>query len=197
MRAAFGLVFLAALALAAYAQSPTTEQECPDILIQNYVWGALQRNVSSKDPKFEANSSGVPMDAKGNPINTVGNPINLAGVPLNTDPVRPQGSGRAGGNPAGGSVGMEQSVEVRYETYVGVKNIGAKTIKVVQWDYVFYTEPTLAQELKRYKYRSKKKLAPGAIGFLSEYVTKRAASRYQKVFINRVEFADGSVWQRP
>ncbi len=197
MRTGTVLLFIVSLAIGTQAQTSTTAQDSPDVLIQNYVWGATQRMVYNKDPKFEANSGGTPLDTKGNPINTAGNPVNLAGVPINTEPVRPQGAARAAGSPLGGSTETIQNIEVRHETYVEVKNSGNKTIKAIRWDYVFFADPALAHELKRYKFRSKKKLAPGAIGFLSESVATRAASHYQRVFINHVEFADGTAWQRP
>jgi len=33
--------------------------------------------------------------------------------------------------------------------------------------------------------------------FVSEYVDRRAVSEFQAIVINKIEFADGSIWQRP
>lgn len=190
------MLFIIFLATGASAQNETSAMECPEVLIQDYAWGVTRKNVSSADPNYRADSGGK-INARDNPINTVGNPVNMVGVPVNTAPVRPQGAPPGPQVSVGGSSEMEENIVIRRETYVLVKNSGDKIIKAVDWDYVFFTDLTMEHELKRHKFRTRKKIAPGEVKFLSEYVDKHAASKYQKVFINRVEFADKSVWQRP
>jgi hypothetical protein len=197
MKAAAVLLFIIFLTTGALAQSPALELECPDVLIQDYAWGVTRRTSSNSDPNYRADTGGK-LNTKDNPINSVGNPVNMVGVPINTAPVRPQGAPPAGLNPgAGSSSEMVQNIVVRRETYLLVKNSGNKIIRTVDWDYVFFTDASMEHELKRNKFHSKKKIAPGEVKFLSEYVSKHAASKYQKVFVNRVEFADKSIWQRP
>lgn len=197
MKAAVLLLFIVLLAASASAQVSSSTQECPDVLIQNYEWGVTHRSVYNDDPRFKADSGGRPINTRDNPVNTVGNPVNMVGVPVDTAPVRPQGTPPAAQTPIARGSDMIQNIAIRHETYLLVKNSGSKIIKAIGWDYVFFTDSTGEHELKRHTFRSKKKIAPGEAKFLSEYVDKRAASRYQKVFINRVEFADGSIWQRP
>lgn len=196
MKAASVLLFIIFLATNTPAQNPASEQDCPDVLIQDYAWGVTRRNKSNTDPTYRADSGGK-LNTRDNPINSVGNPVNMVGVPVNTAPVRPQGAPPVGQIPVSDGSEMLQNIEIRRETYLLVKNSGNRIIKTIDWEYVFFTDASLEHELKRQKFHTKKKLAPGEVKFLSEYVSKRASSKYQKVFINRVEFADKSVWQRP
>jgi hypothetical protein len=197
MKAVSALLFLISLATSALAQTSTPTPDCPDVLIQDYAWGVVRRSVSSEDPKFKANSTGRSLNTKDNPINTVGNPVNMEGIPVDTSPVRPQGAPPTAQVQPGGNPETVQDIQIRRETYLLVKNSGNKTIKAINWDYVFFTDSEMRHELKRHKFRSKKKIAPGEAKFLSEYVSVRSISRYQRVLINQVEFADGSIWQRP
>ncbi len=191
-------ILLVIISLATYvsAQNPSPiQQDCPDIVVQDYRWGVTHRTRATDDPIFKADSSGRRMNTRDNPINTVGNPVNTMGVPIGTNPVRPQGDPPTH-DPAVGEVERIENLEVRRENYMLVKNVSAKVIKAIDWNYVFFSEAALEHELKRYKYHSKKKLAPGEMKFVSEYVDRRAASEFQTVVINKIEFADGSVWQR-
>jgi hypothetical protein len=191
------LFFFVSMTTTGMAQNSTQPQQCPDVLVQDFAWGVMQRNVSSEDPKFKADSSGRPLNTKDNPINTVGNPVNMAGVPVDTSPVSPQGTPRGFQIPVASKSESVQTIETRRETYLLIKNFGNKIITKINWDYVFYSDPGMEQELKRHQFHSKKKIPPGEVKFLSEYVLKRAPSKYQKVFISRVEFSDGSIWPIP
>ncbi|OLE51783.1 MAG: hypothetical protein AUG51_21210 [Acidobacteria bacterium 13_1_20CM_3_53_8] len=165
--------------------------------VRGYEWGVTHRSISAEDPTFNADSVGRRPNTQEHPINTVGDPVNTMGIPVNTSPVRPQGTIPVQRSPIPlGNPEIVETVEVQRETYVLVKNSGNKIIKAIDWDYVFFSDEAMEHEVKRHKFRTRKKIAPGASKFLSEYVEKRAASRYQRVFINRVEFADGSVWLR-
>lgn len=74
-----------------------------------------------------------------------------------------------------------------------IKNTGEKAIKNVSWDYVL-TDPATQKEIKRYNFRGKKLMKSGESLTLKETVKPSGAAR--KVEIMRVEYADGSVWQR-
>jgi hypothetical protein len=84
----------------------------------------------------------------------------------------------------------------RTEAYALVKNVGTRTTKAVEWEYIFFSDTDDQKELKRYKFRNKIKIAPGETKFLSKDVKDRAVSRRQKVQIIRIEYSDNSVWQR-
>lgn len=192
-------VLLATIALATCvsAQNPSPSSPAyPDIVVQDFRWGVTHRNRRADDPIFKADSSGRRVNTRDDPINTMSNPVNTMGVPMGTSPVRPQGSPPTR-DPVVGEMERIENVEVRRENYLLVKNVSARAIKAIDWNYVFFSDATLEHELKRYKYHSKKKIAPGEMKFVSEYVDRRAASEFQAVVINKIEFADGSVWQRP
>jgi len=191
-----GLLVIISLTICVSAQNPPlAQQDCPDLVVQDYRWGVTHRSRSADDPIFKADSSGRRMNTRDDPINTVGNPVHTVGVPMGTNPVRPQGDPPTR-DPGVGDIERIEISEVRRENYMLVKNVSAKVIKAIDWNYVFFSDAALEHELKRYKYRSKKKIAPGEMKFVSEYVDKRAASEFQSVVINKIEFADGSVWQK-
>lgn len=82
------------------------------------------------------------------------------------------------------------------ETYALVKNSGTRKIKAVTWDYVFYEDAKHEHEIKRFEFRTKETIGPGEMKFLGEYVTVEAPSSYGAVVIDRLEFEDGSSWER-
>ena len=87
-------------------------------------------------------------------------------------------------------------VVTRNETYALVKNVGTKTTKAVEWEYIFFSDAADQKELKRYKFRNKIKIAPGETKFLSKDVDDEAVSIRQKVHIIRIEYTDNTVWER-
>jgi hypothetical protein len=100
----------------------------------------------------------------------------------------------------------------RFETYfyrAKVKNIGDKTIKSIAWEYVFINPETKA-EISRFQCASRIKIHPGKSGDLSmnasvppsNVIDAGKASQGQerfieRIIISRIEYSDGSVWQRP
>jgi hypothetical protein len=83
------------------------------------------------------------------------------------------------------------------ESYVLVRNSGTRTVKSVSWSYVFYDSARREREVRRVRFQSKEKIAPGEMKFISEQVADPAPSAFGDVVIERVEFADGSAWQAP
>ncbi len=89
-----------------------------------------------------------------------------------------------------------------------VKNIGDESIKVIDWDYIFFDAAT-GEELGRREFSSIEKIAPGKskdltfmIGVpptqrISVYALdkKERMGLTERVVIRRVEYSDGSVWQ--
>lgn len=192
---ALALLFFLSMAATGLAQTSTPPQTCPDVMVKDFAWGVMQRSVSSEDPRFKADSNGRQINTKDNPINSVGSSIHMSGVPVDTAPVRPQGTPRGFQIPVAENKSESVlTVETRHETYMLVMNSGNKIIKKIDWDYVFFSDAAMKQELKRHQFRTKKKIAPGEVKFLSENVLKRAPSKYQRVYISRVEFSDGSIW---
>jgi hypothetical protein len=93
---------------------------------------------------------------------------------------------------------------------VSVRNTGAKTIKSLDWDHVFYDTDTKA-ETGRHQFTSDEKIAPGKQKEFSVFASSPPSSTIsvhklekhereivgESIVIVRVEYEDGSVWQRP
>lgn len=97
-----------------------------------------------------------------------------------------------------------------YRYKVQVRNDGPKTIKLVDWDYVFL-DPETRQEVARHLFTSEEKVRPGSVRELDVFILsppvrtvsaqgkqkQEAPPLVEQVFLMRVVYADGSVWQRP
>jgi hypothetical protein len=91
---------------------------------------------------------------------------------------------------------------------VQVRNSGAKMIKAIDWDYVFF-DLNNQNELGRRQFRSEEKIAPGKSKELKLFITtpptqtvsihsldkNERTNLGELVVIVRVEYLDGSVWQ--
>jgi hypothetical protein len=91
-----------------------------------------------------------------------------------------------------------------------VRNVGNKTIKSIDWDYVFY-DKTTETELGRQQFTNEEKIGPGKTRELWVQLTKppthtisvTALNKEEgnallgRVVIVRVEYTDGSNWQLP
>lgn len=91
---------------------------------------------------------------------------------------------------------------------VQVRNNGAKMIKAIDWDYVFF-DLTNQSEMGRRQFRTEEKIAPGKSKELKSFirtpptqtvsihslVKNERANLGEQVVIVRVEYLDGSVWQ--
>jgi hypothetical protein len=93
---------------------------------------------------------------------------------------------------------------------VSLRNTGEKTIKEVDWDYVFI-DSTTQIVTRRLEFTSEEKMGPGKskeIRAMSRRPPAATVSIYQldknerqgldgQVVIVRVEYTDGTVWRRP
>ncbi len=91
---------------------------------------------------------------------------------------------------------------------VHVRNSGDKTIKSVDWDYVFF-DVNNQNEMGRRQFRSEEKIAPGKAKELKFFITtpptktvsihsldkNERTNLGEAVVIVRVEYSDGSIWQ--
>jgi hypothetical protein len=87
-----------------------------------------------------------------------------------------------------------------------MKNTGSKTVARIEWDY-FFLHPDTLQEAGHRSFRHDAKIRPGKEVELSGQTssppirvidaTKPVQVRYaEKIVIQRIEYADGSVWTR-
>ena len=94
-------------------------------------------------------------------------------------------------------LGPDDTVLVQRETYALVRNVGKRKIKSVTWDYVFFEDRKREHEVKRFTFRTKETLAPGEMKFLTARVDVGRVAAYDDVVVERIEFDDGSSWDRP
>ncbi len=97
-----------------------------------------------------------------------------------------------------------------YKYKVVVENTGARTIKLIDWDYVF-SDPETKSEIARHQFTSEEKIRPGKNKELDVLIlsapTKTVSAAVlrrkeqspfdEQVILVRIEYTDGSVWQRP
>src|SRR6185503_2244201 len=93
---------------------------------------------------------------------------------------------------------------------VSFQNSGAKEITAIDWDYVFY-DLTNETELGRREFGSEQKIAPGKTKEVKFFIASPPVRRIsvqaldkneraglgERIELVRVEYADGTFWQRP
>jgi hypothetical protein len=93
---------------------------------------------------------------------------------------------------------------------VSLRNNTNKTIKAIDWDYTFFSSNTQS-ETGRLEFTSDAKIAPGKtkeLNVMSRHPPAKTVSIYEldkterqgldgQVVIMRLEYTDGSIWQRP
>lgn len=89
----------------------------------------------------------------------------------------------------------------KYTARASMRNLTAKTIKAVEWNYLF-VDAENQKELKRYKILSKQQIQPGEarplvkdifLG-LKEDISHLKTGR-QKILLSRIEYTDGTSWR--
>jgi hypothetical protein len=203
MRILFLSIFIVFGAVAVNAQSPPSSSVQPEIAIVKFGWSKERINWQ-QDPfsgpienfdemRVRARNDKRIQDAKrgGN-----GSEISRAERDARTD--------------AALTAQIHQNKPGRYEFLysVQVRNSGEKTIKAVDWDYVFF-DVNNQTELGRRQFRSEEKISPGKSKELKYFIptppTKTVSVHSldknerqnlgEAVVIVRVEYADGSIWQ--
>ena len=76
------------------------------------------------------------------------------------------------------------------------RNAGTKTVTFVTWEYVVYEDSDPTKVLRVYKFRSKAPLRPGESVRLSKQGFNIQHRRRVDARVARVEYADGTIWQR-
>jgi len=91
-----------------------------------------------------------------------------------------------------------------------IKNAGSKAIKSIDWDYVFLDRGT-ENEVGRQQFTSEEKISPGKTKELVVTITKPPTKTISltaltdnergtldgRVIVVRIDYADGTSWQRP
>lgn len=186
------------LAAAVSAQMPPDLSGAPDLEVVKLKWHRAVRNPALDEDPFRANDEQREFE-RDLRINSRRNRDRAAeGKPVvaTSRPQRPVET-------------ASHAPSERYVYSVKIKNTGAKTIRTLEWEYVFY-EPKTQEEVGRHRYTSNVNLRPGKTGEVVGESTstptgvvdvskagKELRDQYsEKVVIHRVEYSDGSSWQR-
>jgi len=173
------------------AQEAAGAQAPPGVAVRSFEWRPLHRNVRQDDTGLRRSGD----SARNAPVNPErrdrdrGLPGRTPGghdgrLEMPSPPVRPARRGFYG-----------------YESSLHLKNNGAKAITAVEWEHVFFSDKEKLKELRRFSFRKETKVAPGEQKFVAQTVPSERYSGLtpkprQSVVINRVEYSDGSAWQR-
>ena len=192
------LILLASLvALVQVQQGPTViERDDPDVVVQKFTWDTIRANSdlihSPLDPGPDMNE---PMGIK---------PAPRSNEPQEVKNRRDMNERRAD---MAATVSAAQSNPPRQDQYLlrlEVKNVGANVIKSIVWEYQPSSE-TANYELRQYVCTMKAKPKDSkAFEIVSPYNpvkvvqadAKTTQAKNGKVVINRIEYADGSIWKR-
>lgn len=99
---------------------------------------------------------------------------------------------------------------VEYTYKAKVSNTGSKAIRKLVWEYVFF-DPATQKEVGRRRYENKVNIRPGKTSNViarsltpptgtidANQVGKKPKDQYaEQIVIQRIEYADGTVWLRP
>jgi len=193
------LIFLAILvALVQVPQGPAViQREEADMLVQKFTWDTIRANSdlihSALDPGPAMNE---PVGIK---------PPPRANEPQEVKNSRDMNERRADMAAAEGAA--QQSNQRRQDQYLlhlEVKNVGTSIVKSIVWEYQPSSETT-KYELRQYVCTMKAKpkesktfelVSPYNPVKVVQADAKTGQPKEGKVVINRIEYADGSIWKR-
>lgn len=190
------LVFL--LLVDVSAQSPTAESDPPDLTVTKKNWRKEIHHPALTSDPFRPNDEQAELQ-RVQKDNSIRNSVRVreGNTPLPT--ARP-------------STPMPTEAEgpsARFVYRVTVKNSGTKTITGLAWDYLFFDSDKV-QQIGQHSFRHRIKIRPGKTAELIGHSTRPPSSVIdasktkkgevelsEEVIILRIEYEDGSVWQRP
>lgn len=206
MKATFLTYSLLFVAFASNAQTPPTPAGAPEIQVVKFSWSKERQNWEQNpfggpnenfhEMQFRARSEKRVSDAKrsGNSAE-----VDKLEKDARTDAAIIQAERQ-----------KERPPRYSFLYRASVKNSSEKTIKEIDWDYVFLDEAT-GEELGRRQFTSVQGIAPAKskeLSFLIPTPPTQRISVYalnkkdrlafvEQIVIVRVKYADGSVWQVP
>ena len=192
------LILLATLVALLQVQQATTviQREDPDMVVQRFTWNTIRANSdlihSALDPGPDMNEPvGIKQPQRSN-------------EPQELKNRRDMNERRAD---MAATVNAAQSNPPRQDQYLlrlEVKNVGASVIKSIVWEYQPSSE-TANYELRQYVCTMKAKpnesktfeiVSPYNPVKVVQADVKTGQAKDGKVVINRIEYADGSIWKR-
>ncbi len=189
------------LAVMAVAQTSAPAEEPPDLLIVKFNW----ERRSPIDGTLTA-STDVYLGSQERRRRNDGTYESVLTDP-NPDPATASTIERARRNDPDNIPPGERKEQYAYR--VTLENRAAKNIKAIYWDYVFL-DPETEAEADRHQFYHKEKIGAGKKRELQSLVPspptrvinvndigKKTETKYkEKIIINRIEYTDGSYWQR-
>lgn len=188
------LLLTVLLVLIPYQQTPTVDREEADLVVVKFSWSKFRQNSdlihSVTDPGPSMNE---PISIK---------PPERRNEPSELKNRRDMNERRAEMKAA--EANAQQSAERRQDQYLlnlQVKNVGTNTIRNMVWEYQPAGGPT-EYELRQYVCTMKAKpnesktfqlISPSAP---LKVVSADKKAQEGKVVINRIEYADGTIWKR-
>lgn len=181
----------------AAAQALSNPSELPKVTVIQKKWHIEVRNPALDKDLFKSIKEREQEESKRRDLDKQNEIRAQQGMPTVTPPMR-------GPAPETGDRGL--SVTYIYE--VKVRNTGEKEIRTLTWEYVFY-EPGMEREVGRRRFVSKLSIRHGKTRNLimrssssptgtidATKAGKKPRDHYaEQVVIQRIEYADGSVWQ--
>lgn len=194
-------LILFTLATTAMAQASVATLNPPDIEVLKLSWSRFQYREGSDNVAF-------PMDSRKQVIQDR--------VTRPPEARRPQSSGAGPPDQTPRKIvtapvfNPEGALVKGFFYNATIKNSGTKTIKALDWDYVFF-EPGTEVVLSRTSFTYVGKINPGKEKKLSQFTTSPPAQVVtvkgiennpnkpftERVVIIRIEYTDGSLWVRP
>lgn len=176
------------LPIASAGQNPPTEQSRPAVEVLKFGW-SKELVGWEKDPFKRPIESYQDMQKKG-------------------DTTRRQDARRTVNAEENIKAHQKDSTRAGFRYKVTLKNNSAKTIKSVDWDYIFF-DPAGASVIGHHQFTSEEKIEPGKTKQLSvvtfsppvpavdvnESKSKALESAKANVVIMRIEYTDGAVWE--
>jgi hypothetical protein len=195
------LIFLATLVtLLQVQQGPTViQREEPDMVVQKFSWDTIRAN---SDLIHSALDPGPTMNE---PVGIT--PPSRANEPQELKNRRDMNERRADMAATQNAAKQSQSNQRRQDQYflhLEVKNVGTSVIKSIVWEYQPSSE-TANYELRQYVCTMKAKpkdsktfelVSPYNPVKVVQADAKTGQAKDGKVVINRIEYADGSIWKR-
>ena len=186
------------------AQNSPTQSDTSDVAVLQSSWRREVWTPVFDDDPFRANDEQAQQQRDQRAIERENNIRAKQGLPQRIPPPPPRRNQRSD------ITDRPQTPKDTYIYRVKVRNDGAKEIRSLTWVYIFIDRATQA-EVARHQYVTKAKIRPGkSRELVSRSATpptytldaRRAGKESQdqfseRVAIHRIEYADGTVWQRP
>lgn len=196
MRLLSSILVLFVFTVCGSAQTSSAKSAEPDVTVIQKKWRIDVRNPALEKDPVQAMQDREREDRRRRDNERLNDMMVERGMPSQTTQV----SGNRDTGPSG--------ITVLYVYEVKLRNEGAKEIRKIMWDYVFF-EPGTETEVGRRRFISKADIrprgtkdvvaraaAPPAATINAKTAGKKPQDQYsERVVIQRVEYADGSVWR--